>query len=205
MKNTTEYVNTTAKNINQFISSVNQNKGYYIARFEASYGEDNKPNSKISTGTASTENEVAPTTEGVLWNNITQQNAASVCRNMYSEDYGIESDLMNSYAWDTALEFIQRYSGNPDYSIDRSGNNATRVPQNTGETGDVVCNIYDISGNYREWTTETSIGEGKPTVSRGGTFYVVDAGTIRYASSIYKDSRDSMFYILSFRPILYIK
>lgn len=198
---TTSYGNTTAKDINGFIKSVNENGGYYIARFEASYGIDNKPNSKKSTVAASTVNGETPSEEGAIWNNINEKNAATVCQNMYVTEYGVESDLVNSYAWDTALYFIQQYSEKTNYSVSKSGNIGTNTPKNTGETEDVVCNIYDLSGNYREWTTETSTNTNKPAVSRGGTFYTNDA----YASYYYNDGIDDLYYMVSFRPILYIK
>ena len=37
-----------------------------------------------------------------------------LARNL-GNDY-VESDLMNSYAWDTAIIFIQTFSGDIDYS-----------------------------------------------------------------------------------------
>ena len=54
--------NRTAKDLKGFIDSVGANGGYYIARYEASYGKDNKPNSKVSNNPNDTD--TAPTTEG---------------------------------------------------------------------------------------------------------------------------------------------
>ena len=42
---------------------------------------------------------------------------------------------------------------------------------NTGSTGDVVCNIYDIASNNWEWTTETCNLEETPCVTEGGDWY----------------------------------
>ncbi len=87
---------------------------------------------------------------------MSQNEASSECQDLYAE---IKSDLMNSYAWDTAIVFIQnKDSENTNYSNKTTGNE---------ETEDVVCNIYDMSGNMLEWTTETSSETGNPYVARG--------------------------------------
>ena len=47
-------------------------------------------------------------TPGKLWNYITQLNASKVSQNMNAGDssVGVESDLVNCYAWDIASVFI---------------------------------------------------------------------------------------------------
>ena len=60
----TNGLNTTALNLKEFIDSVKANGGYYIARYEASYGTDGKANSKVSSSYSAT---TAPTKEGTLW------------------------------------------------------------------------------------------------------------------------------------------
>ena len=91
---------------------------------------------------------------GSLWNNVTQLDAAKISRNMYNNDnsVGVESDLINSYAWDTAIVFIQEME-NTNYANKTSTNNSLT---NTGTTGDEVCNIHDMASNCFEWTTEYS-------------------------------------------------
>ena len=99
---------------------------------------------------------------------------------MYSSS-NFESDLINSYAWDTAIVFIQEFSGDTNYSQQR-GRNTAREVQKCGESildynldeGDVAqdirCNIYDMAGNTREWSTETYSSTSSPCVLRGGTY-----------------------------------
>ena len=193
--------NISAKDINAFISSVIKNQGYYIARYEASYGEDRKPNSKISTGTPATSENIN-ITEGMLWNWITQEEACEVCQNMYNSK-NFTSDLMNSYAWDTALVFIQTFSNNHNYSM-QDGKSLNDKLSNTGTNGDIELNINDIAGGIRELSTEYSSyisnGYSIPSTIRGGSYYYSDM----YAST-------RRFYIgnkgndgLGFRPIIYI-
>ncbi len=181
---TSGYGNTIAKDIEGFIESVRKNGGYYIARFEASKNvETNKVESKYGKN---------------VYNNTTQLNAASVCQNLYA---GIHSDLMNSYAWDTAILFIQKYSTDDDYSRQKR---LQATLESTGKASngtdyDVRCNIYDMAGNCMEWTTETSDDSKYPCMGRGGSYYYSDDFT---SDRIIGKTVSSYDYI-SFRPILY--
>ena len=156
--------NTTALNLKGFVDSVKANGGYYIARYEASYGTDGKANSKVSNTYATS----TPNKEGQLWNCITQINAATASRNLYNT---VNSDLINSYAWDTAIVYIQNFSGDTDYSKQDSLNKSLA---NTGVNNDEKCKINDMSSNIREWTTEycTNVTSSNPTpcTSRGGGY-----------------------------------
>lgn len=139
-------VNSHAKDIEMFINSANTNLGFYIARYEASYRGNGKVGSKVSTGTIPT-SKPSSRTEGQLWNFITQSEAFNACQGLYDDI--INSDLINSYAWDTAILYIQAM-GNNNYAGSNNG-----ISGNTGTTGDEVCKIFDMSSNCREWTTET--------------------------------------------------
>ncbi len=191
--------NTTALNLKGFVDSVKANGGYYIARYEASYGTDGKANSKISTGTPA-KNEMTTKTEGILWNYITQINAATASRNLYST---VNSDLINSYAWDTAIVYIQNFSGDTDYSK-QGGKSINSSLTNTGVNSDEKCKINDMASNTMEWTTEYCTGtyssNAYPCTYRGG-FY--------YSSSYYTDYRNNgratySDYGISFRCALYM-
>ena len=129
-KDATDGTNTTAKDLKGFIDSVSSNKGYYIARYEASFGSGEKSgvitnqkpysiyadDSKINGSAMNYE-------PGNVWNFITQGDAAKVCRNMYDGNQYVTSDLINSYAWDTAIVYIQGCTGNSDYTY------ATKIHQ----------------------------------------------------------------------------
>jgi len=115
--------NTIAIDIEEFKKSANDNNGFYIARYEASYGKDGKVNSKVSTVFSTTKVEKE---EGMLWNFVTQQEAAKASRAMYTSN-SFRSDLMNSYAWDSAIVFLQncdnRKTKETPYSLETSINN----------------------------------------------------------------------------------
>ena len=109
-------LNATAYNLGEWIDSVKENGGYYIGRYEASFASgtsvDNyKAATKVSTGYANT----MTYSQGRLWNDITQLDASKVAINTYADSTSVKSDLMNSYAWDTAIVFIQE-CGHTNYA-----------------------------------------------------------------------------------------
>ena len=115
---------------------------------------------------------------------------------MYNSDK-FTSDLMNSYAWDTATVFIQNCGTNSKYSRQTSLN--TSLVQ-TGTTEDIQCNIYDMASNIREWTTETSDNSSNPCVSRGGSY----RRNSYYTSDRYGDNISGVIDFFGFRPLLYL-
>ena len=197
------YQEELSNNLNGFITSAKINGGYYIGRYEASYAsgstvEDYKLQSQVSTAAANT----MSYNKGTLWNNITQRDAAKVCKNMYLDKakHGVESDLMNSYAWDTAIEYIQKME-NVNYARVNANGNENNKLSNTGETGDVRCNIYDMATNVAEWTTEMTNDRSNPCTGRGGHRFYINS----YTSNRFKYSTTHSSFGIGFRPILYVK
>ena len=124
--------------------------------------------------------------------------------------------LVSSYAWDTAINFIQ--IKNSDYgrnSLEGNYNNSnsfiyTDIAGNTqtGPTGELiptgqtteVSNIYDMGGNLYEYTTESISDEDGPYVHRGGNYsayYDYDPAGYRYGGD------GSAFSYNGFRVTLY--
>ena len=67
--------------------------------------EDKKEKKNERTGTPATLSNTTRT-EGMLWNYISQINATIASKDLYST---VNSDLINSYAWDTAIVYIQNF------------------------------------------------------------------------------------------------
>ena len=105
---------------------------------------------------------------------------------------------MNSYAWDTALLFIQKQS--TGYSIKQSVNDIDDGLLTTGESGDVQCNIYDLASNCYEWTTE--IYDGSRCVRRGDAY---SDNELCCANTRHEEGNTTKNESISFRPILYLK
>ena len=158
--------NATARDLEAFVKTSLANGGYYIARFEAS-GTSTRIGSKYNQ---------------TVLTYIEQTNAAKAAREMYGEikennKLIYASDLVNSYAWDTAIIFIQTYSTNVsanNYANQNKGGDG--VEQKTGLTNDKYCNIWDMSGNIHEWTTETTnrVSNGHFGIARGGDYGFYD-------------------------------
>ena len=208
--------NTTAKNLKTFIENTNTNKGFYIARYEASYGSgynssgtdtatkfaNAKPLSKVSTANSKSSMNY---NKGTLWNFITQPQAALVSQNMYKNDSYVESDLINSYAWDTAIVYIQAM-GNSNYANANRDTTGNTDLKDTGSTGDQKCKIFDMAGNTLECTTEystiTNRGVAYPCTARGGSY-----GDSSGCASVrnYCVRATNSYGNISFRPLLYVK
>ena len=182
--------NTIAKNITNFKKSVAKNGGYYIGRYEA-----RTTDKRTSSGNVLTQITEKGTDQ--IYNYVTQAQAASQSQNMYDNTNSFTSDLMNSYAWDTAITFIQKCTDNKKYSFQ---NRLETSLLYTGTTTDKQCNIYDMASNVMEWTTETSNGSNVPCGSRGGLY---DYDNI-YTSSRYDATTSHCVYDMGFRPILYL-
>ena len=207
---------------NGFIAKTNAAGGFWIGRYEARVENwigdvvtSNSSNAPSWTGY--TEGKLVEKPEAQVFNFITQNKASELSQTMYSANNYFESDLINSYAWDTATLFLQEYDNrtnevkdNSNYNAKYSGqirlslglkNNGTNASSITGANKDKICNVYDMADNCQEWTTETFGYSGIPCVKRGGSFlyggcYTSLRGynTTAYVSSDY-----------SFRPVLYIK
>ncbi len=133
------------------VNSVAKYYGFYIGRFEASqYDYQGEVTAASMSGK-------------IPWTNITYLNAAE-----YAENSGIvfgytncKTALINSYAWDTVMQWIDQTHLN--YSSDVNYGNYTGTIYPTGYTeSDSVKNICDLSGNVREWTTEIYKAASQP-------------------------------------------
>ena len=212
--NTSAYGNITAKeNIESeesgFRKSAKDNHGYYIGRYEARDKDSTARRDCLS----STTNQLVCTADNYVYDNVTQSQAATLSRGMYAGT-PFESDLMNSYAWDTATLFLQTFDNrtNKDslkkYSIQTSLNTKSDglATQGTNKLDtskqDKICNVYDMASNCWEWSTETYSYGSYPCTTRGGG----------YGSSYYTSYRDcsgvtavsSTIGEFSFRPLLYL-
>lgn len=136
-----EESNTTSS---ELVNSVAKNYGFYIARFEASSYDIN--GKKVAASMAGK----------IPWTNINFTDAYQASLDMadafgYPEE--VNTAIVNSYAWDTTLEWINQNI--PNYSTNTSYGNYSGTIFPTGQTqSDIVNNVCDMAGNVREWTTE---------------------------------------------------
>ena len=154
-------------------ASVAQYGGYYIGRYEVGRNSDTAVVKYNQTPYASI---TWSTAYGLAKKIITNSEATSY--------------LCSSYAWDTAVNFIQNNSTAKNYATSIEGFNGNWNPQavkdpsgnvikpagtsqqlNTGLTTQ-FCNIFDMGGNEAEFTTELNPGTSETVVLRGGFYYV---------------------------------
>ena len=154
-------------------TSVAKYGGYYIGRYEVGKNGDTAVVKYNQTPYASI---TWSTAYGLAKKIITNSEATSY--------------LCSSYAWDTAVNFIQNNSTAKNYATSIEGFNGNWNPQavkdpsgnvikpagtsqqlNTGLTTQ-FCNIFDMGGNEAEFTTELNPGTSETVVLRGGYYNV---------------------------------
>ena len=152
-------------------TSVAKYGGYYIGRYEVGKNGDTAVVKYNQTPYASI---TWSTAYGLAKKIITNSEATSY--------------LCSSYAWDTAVNFIQNNSTAKNYATSIKGFNGNWNPQavkdpsgnvikpagtsqqlNTGLTTQ-FCNIFDMGGNEAEFTTELNPGTSETVVLRGGHY-----------------------------------
>ena len=197
------YGNTIAKDIEDFKNKVtNITHGYYIGRYESRTSTERKSETDKLT-------QITVKPDKYVYNYTTQLQAAELSRGMYN-DSNFESDLMNSYAWDTAVYFLQKFDNRANkaslkpYSRQNSlnGSLASQGTNNLSDASkqDVICNVYDMASNCIEWTTETYSSSSGPCTYRGGYY-----GYSNYHTSYrFYSSTSTSFDNISFRSLLYM-
>ena len=174
-------------------TSVETNKGYYIGRYEA--GDQESTNSKaLRTRSSSTSNKITVKAGQAPYNYVTRTQAKSLAEGFKTQQNyssSVTTKLVSSYAWDTAIAFIQKtnsdygrsseegnYMDSPTFNYtgiaDTEKNKRTKANRSgtlipTGQTT-AVNNIYDMGGNVFEWTTESCSLTGYPYTFRGGDY-----------------------------------
>ena len=170
-------------------SSVNANGGYYIGRFEAGDKVSTEAGKMREVGDEQ-DNEVSIKAGQAPYVWATYYNQKSLAEGMDSaQGYTGTTKMVSSYAWDTAINFIQIKV--PNYGTNSPQGNyrdTTFSYANIGETEKTktkaedesvlipteqttpVSNIYDMGGNAYERTTESSSYTSFPVSGRGGYY-----------------------------------
>ncbi len=181
-------------------TSVETKKGYYIGRYEAGDKESTEATPPtFRTRSSSTSNKITVKAGQAPYNYVTRTQAKSLAE-AFSTKQGytsVKSKLVSSYAWDTAIAFIQKtnsdygssseegnYKDSPTFTYTgiadteknkqtKANGTSTLIP--TGQTT-AVNNIYDMGGNVWELTTESYSSTDYPCTCRGGYYDDLFAG-----------------------------
>ena len=182
-------------------ASVAQYGGYYIGRYEVGKNSDTAVVKYNQTPYAS----------------ITWSTAYGLAKKIITNSE-VNSYLCSSYAWDTAVNFIQNNSTAKNYATSIEGFNGNWNPQavkdpsgnvikpagtsqqlNTGLTTQ-FCNIFDMGGNEAEFTTELNPGTSETVVLRGGCYSYG-----RPAGHRWDNSSGDAYIVYGFRATLFLK
>ena len=205
-------------------TSLEKNKGYYIGRYEAGDKESTDAMT-LRSASSSTSNTITIKAKQAPYNYIKYTDAKALAEGFKTQQNyssSVTTKLVSSYAWDTAIAFIQKtnsdygssseegnYEDSPTFTYtgiaDTEKNKQTKangtdtlIP--TGQTT-AVNNIYDMGGNVYEWTTESYSLTSYPYSVRGGCyvnyFAVNPAGYRGYVSDVADD-------IFGFRLTLFL-
>ena len=179
----------------EFDDSIRNYKGFYIARYEA--GKETKNNKSKAVSKA-----------GVLpWTQIVWEEAKKASQEMYDENNCFQTDLVNSYAWDTICNWLRQTGTNIDDSVEygnyqNSPNGLRKVVESASNDRWQTNNIYDMAGNVWEYTTEESGEHEKYHVGRGGGHW--NDGD-KYPISSRAETSDGSNLDVGFRVVLYLK
>ena len=184
-------------------ASVAQYGGYYIGRYEVGRNSDTAVVKYNQTPYAS----------------ITWSTAYGLAKKIITNSE-VNSYLCSSYAWDTAVNFIQNNSTAKNYATSIEGFNGNWNPQavkdpsgnvikpagtsqqlNTGLTTQ-FCNIFDMGGNEAEFTTELNPGSSETVVLRGGRYSDYGYGPAGYR---WDDCSGLAGIVVGFRATLFLK
>ena len=183
-------------------ASVAQYGGYYIGRYEVGKNSDTAVVKYNQTPYAS----------------ITWSTAYGLAKKIITNSE-VNSYLCSSYAWDTAVNFIQNNSTAKNYATSIEGFNGNWNPQavkdpsgnvikpagtsqqlNTGLTTQ-FCNIFDMGGNEAEFTTELNPGTSETVVLRGGNYDYGDSP----AGGRWDSGSGDAYIGIGFRATLFLK
>ena len=170
-----EYTNYTDWTDEGKIESVKKYGGFYIARYEAGVPENADFYASEENGYAYSTDKNHADKDGVTykpvskagaqsWNYISQENAKIVAENMYADNSSVKSQLVDSFAWDTIMNWMEKDNLGIATDSTNYGNYLNREISGTG-----LSAIWKYDYNTGAYTL-------KPTTYSTGS-YTIDART----------------------------
>ena len=196
--------------------SVEENEGFYVARYEAGKENVEGADTVVSKKGASVWNYIA---WGDSMTSIGTEGAVARAKGMYSnkEKYAVTSTLIYGAQWDAIMawidpayktttceadSFVRDSTGKGNYNEDANTNDWKGGVATCGISDNYrVKNIYDLAGNVYEWTMEADFLYNR--VSRGGNYIYTgshDPASVRGNYSLDYGSND----LVGFRVALYL-
>ena len=169
------------KEYNAMMQSVEDNQGFYVARYEAGKEAINGVETVVSKKNATLWTDIP---WGNSMTDIGTEGAVAKAQGMYTNrsTHNVTSTLIYGTQWDAIMlwidlayetstctddSFVKNSEGKGNYIDSDDTNNPAKCGSSDSYR---VNNIYDLAGNVREWTMEADSTYGR--VTRGGYYRV---------------------------------
>lgn len=182
--NETNFKKGLQEEYNAMIESVVKYGGFYVGRYETSI-------SGISVASVSGEVPMSAESGGLWYGMYDKQKKFS---GKESSD-SMQSSMIWGSQYDAMLNWMQE--GGKDVNAKDKGEH-TQLTTTGGTNTDIINNIYDLEGNFNEWTLEASRDNGR--ACRAGTTNNEGPASLRYEFDSY-----SWYSWVGSRLSLYIK
>ena len=149
------------------LNSVNKYGGFYVARYEAGvpsnatfYANTDGARYIKEKGTNVVENGYKPVSKknNQVWNFVQQKLAKTLSENMYYENKNVKSQLIDSYAWDTIIDWIEKEE--PTIGSDSTGYG------NYFNSGiQFIDSLYATHQYGNEWILSSTYKKGNSTAT----------------------------------------
>ena len=179
--------------------SIKKYKGFYIGRYEltGSVDEPTEKAGKVLTAASS---------EAGNWYNLYK-----ACQNVVTGKENVKSTMIYGVQWDAVCDWLEQSGfntdsnssswGNYNNSSDNAAIEGAGSKQNTGYSDYWKANnIYDLAGNYYEWTQEANSTGYR--ISRGGGYN--GSGSLYPASARFSNDPNVSSNAYSSRATLYM-
>ena len=146
------------------VAATDKAGGFYMGRYEASYGSGNSVKDYVPVSKRVTDNE-----PGRIWVQFSPQDTVYACENIYADNDTVQGFFPWGINWDTTLQWFIDSGEKTEMEVKRdctSWGNYSNDSFSQGAGGRYTGmweeakanNIYDMAGNNWEWTQERSGG-----------------------------------------------
>ena len=131
------------------------------------------------------------------WNYISQKNALTVSENMYKENTSVTSKLIDSYAWDTIVEWMQKNEN----GIATNSTNRGNYTDSTFSTNNGLYALHRLENLTTEANEiNAAIDQGSQTGTKYTThgwksIYKTGSTVLGYDSTVTKEENDNYGFV----------
>ena len=149
------------------LNSVNKYGGFYIARYEAGVPSNASFYANTDGATYITEKDANVLTNGYkpvskknnqVWNYVYQRTAKALGEKMYEGHTAVTSQLIDSYAWDTVVDWFEK-------EISGIGDNSTGYGNYYDSGIKFINSLYAVHQYNNGWVVSPTYKKGRGTVT----------------------------------------